>query len=123
MNTRRRLRRAPVVPLLCAGLGILFVLGSAPAPALAAPERGSEERVSDWLSAKAERFAANPEAMTQRGTGWKPYNRFKWFYEQRMVNGEEPPVGARIRGRLQQGYQSFSGSRTYTRSPVSKTEI
>jgi hypothetical protein len=95
MITRRFLRQAPVAPLLCLSLGILFMLSAAAAPALAAPERGGEEKLSDWLSAKAEHFAAHPEAMTQPGSGWKPYNRIKWFYEQRMVNGEEPEVGAR----------------------------
>jgi hypothetical protein len=43
----------------------------------------------------ADYYEANPELKNQKGSGWKPYNRLKWFHEQRMMNGELPPVGAR----------------------------
>jgi hypothetical protein len=50
-----------------------------------------------WLDEKAAFFAANPERQHIKGSGWKPYNRAKWFNEQRMTNGELPPAGARWR--------------------------
>jgi photosystem II stability/assembly factor-like uncharacterized protein len=55
------------------------------------------DQVSTWIARMSDRFEANPEWKHQTGTGWKPYNRLKWFHEQRMVDGEEPPVGARWR--------------------------
>ena len=50
-----------------------------------------------WFDEMAAHYEAQPELKTTRGSGWKPYNRVKWFYEQRMVNGEPVPVGARYR--------------------------
>jgi hypothetical protein len=47
------------------------------------------------LESMARVFEANPEMKLQKGSGWKPYNRLKWFYEQRTLNGELPPPGAR----------------------------
>ena len=49
----------------------------------------------DWVSSMEETFAANPELKTRKGSGWKPFNRIKWFNEQRMLDGELPPAGAR----------------------------
>ena len=43
-------------------------------------------------------FERNPELKTTRGSGWKPYNRFKWFFEQRLdPDGQLPAPGARWR--------------------------
>ncbi len=64
--------------------------------AAAAPDPVAEASEA-WFAEKAAYYEAHPELKTQRGTGWKPYNRAKWFYEQRMVNGEPVPVGARYR--------------------------
>jgi hypothetical protein len=40
-------------------------------------------------------FDAHPELKTTQGSGWKPYNRRKWFIEQRLVDGRQPAAGAR----------------------------
>ena len=68
-------------------LGAIGMLANA-APAAA-------EHVSEWLARKQRAFELYPEYQDLPGHGWKPYHRLKWFYEQRLVNGEEPEVGAR----------------------------
>jgi hypothetical protein len=85
--------RVPSVFVL-AGLGIVGLVVSS---VQAAPERDTESPLLTWLEEQAAYYAAHPELTTQRGSGWKPYNRIKWFTEERLVNGEEPPVGARWR--------------------------
>ncbi|MGQ0722038.1 MAG: T9SS type A sorting domain-containing protein [Candidatus Eiseniibacteriota bacterium] len=42
-------------------------------------------------------FEAHPELQDRSGTGWKPYNRIKWFHERRMDGGTLPPGDARWR--------------------------
>ena len=68
-------------------------------PVVAAEPVRDEAAVIDqaWLDEMGAYDEAHPELKTTRGSGWKPYNRAKWFYEQRMVNGEPVPVGARYR--------------------------
>lgn len=39
--------------------------------------------------------AFDPEVSPGKGQGWKPYNRWRWFYGQRSSNGEIP-VGSRM---------------------------
>jgi len=55
------------------------------------------DETTEWLARMGERFEARPEWRFRSGTGWKPYQRLKWFHEQRRVDGQEPPVGARWR--------------------------
>jgi hypothetical protein len=88
------LSRLAILSLL--GLGLLVGLGLAPA-AQAAPERTSEQRLLDWFHDMDAFYAANPDLKHSPGSGWKPYNRAKWFTQQRMVDGQLPPVGARWR--------------------------
>lgn len=54
-----------------------------------------DAKTSDWFDEMEAYFEARPEAKTTKGSGWKPYNRVKWHYEQRMVNGAPVPLGGR----------------------------
>jgi hypothetical protein len=80
----------------CAVLGILvaFVpwLEASAAPE---PTDFASEQARTWLRDMGAYFDAHPELKTTPGSGWKPYNRRKWFLEQRMVNGQLPEPGAR----------------------------
>jgi hypothetical protein len=69
-------------------LSLLFVLFAT--RALAAVETFRE-----WEARMAAFYEANPELKGEKGSGWKPYNRFKYFMEQRMQGAEEIPAGAR----------------------------
>lgn len=40
-------------------------------------------------------YAEHPELKEQPGSGWKPYNRIKYFVEQRLGDAEAIPLGAR----------------------------
>jgi hypothetical protein len=40
-------------------------------------------------------FERNPELKTTPGSGWKPYNRAKWFHQRRMDGGQLPAPDAR----------------------------
>lgn len=91
--------RAPALALgallLCAALAALW-----PAAALAAdPEPVQEGTFRAWEQKMRAYFDAHPELKTRReeGTGWEPYNRIKWFNEQRLFNGEDVPLFARWR--------------------------
>ena len=67
--------------------------------AVAAEPVRDEAAIADqaWMDELGAYYDAHPQLKTTRGSGWKPYNRAKWFYEQRMVNGEPVPIGARYR--------------------------
>lgn len=54
-----------------------------------------QETYAEWVARMESHFARNPELMTTPGSGWKPFNRIKWFTDQRMVNGEDIPVMGR----------------------------
>ncbi len=73
---------------------MILSLASLPALAQTARDQAALE-ATDWLSEKAAWYEEHPELKTQRGTGWKPYNRAKWFYEQRTADGQPVPIGAR----------------------------
>ena len=75
---------------LLVALTVTFVSG----PAAAELSEAAIE-FQERLDSMARVFEANPEMKLQKGSGWKPYNRLKWFYEQRTLNGELPPPGAR----------------------------
>ena len=78
------------------GLGVFVAAALAPAATAAPAEMTSQEMMTSWLTEMSEFYDLHPELKTTKGSGWKPYNRAKWFYEQRMVNGEEVPIGARF---------------------------
>jgi hypothetical protein len=53
------------------------------------------EEFEAWRDSMDAFFEANPERKTTKGSGWKPYNRAKWYAERHMENGVLPPAGAR----------------------------
>jgi len=95
MTKHSRPLRAVLGSFLGAALAVLAVLGPFASVSHAADRETQEFR--SWLDEKAAFFEAHPERRITPGSGWKPYNRAKWFHEQRMLDGELPPVGARWR--------------------------
>jgi photosystem II stability/assembly factor-like uncharacterized protein len=89
----------PSPPRGLAVAGSVAVLVLLAASALLGPGARAAESASDpelaWLAEKAIFFEAHPELMATPGSGWKPYNRIKWFLEQRLVDGQLPPQSAR----------------------------
>lgn len=84
---------------LVVGLAMLtFPSGAASqAPAVADPRDAATDPSADFL-ARLDAMGREIEALPHRsGSGWKPYQRLRWFHEQRMTNGELPEVGARWR--------------------------
>ncbi|NNE44381.1 MAG: hypothetical protein HKN12_09240, partial [Gemmatimonadetes bacterium] len=75
---------------LAAALASLMFVTAAPA----APDSPVNALPNDFLALERH-FEANPELKFQRGTGWNPYNRLKWFSDRRVVNGRAPAPGAR----------------------------
>ncbi|MEZ5063243.1 MAG: T9SS type A sorting domain-containing protein [bacterium] len=78
----------PALGAAAVGLLVSFAVG------VSAADRPTDG-VAEWLAAKGEFYAAHPERAETRGSGWKPYNRAKWFYEQRLVDGLAPAPDAR----------------------------
>ena len=80
------------LPLILGAFGLVaaFVL---PAAAQAPTVELDSIEEDDFFVRMGEYFEAHPELKTQRSTGWKPYNRMKWFYDQRVVRGR-PSTGA-----------------------------
>jgi hypothetical protein len=54
-----------------------------------------QESFSEWVARMEAFFDANPELKSMPGSGWKPFNRVKWFYEQRLSEDGTIPVDAR----------------------------
>lgn len=83
--------------ILCLlGLGVFVAAALAPAVQAAPAKMTSQEMMTSWLEEMRAFYDLHPELKQTQGSGWKPYNRAKWFYEQRMVNGQEVPIGARF---------------------------
>jgi photosystem II stability/assembly factor-like uncharacterized protein len=72
-----------------------LLLLTLPAASAAAEREEATTELLDWLQEKAQYFEAHPERTEEKGSGWKPYNRHKWFVEKRMYDGELPAAGAR----------------------------
>jgi hypothetical protein len=70
-------------------------LGFPMSEASGAPDRPTENRFERWLDERGAYFELHPELKKTKGSGWKPYNRAKWFYEQRLVDGVPPSSLAR----------------------------
>ncbi len=75
-------------------LGVILGAGIA-LPDGAAASTDAGESVQEWLAQMAEHYERNPELKETGGSGWKPYNRAKWFVEQRLASGAMPAPGAR----------------------------
>lgn len=79
-------RSFSLLVLLACTAGGLLPLGSARAG----------EAIEEWLADKAAWYAAHPELKDQRGSGWKPFNRALWFYEQSLDQGQMPAPAQRL---------------------------
>jgi len=88
-----------VVGRLCGAVGLLVVLASPSVAAPAAPAAApADARTPEELFRSLDRFfAERPDLRTTKGSGWKPYQRFKWFHELRMDGGRLPAPDARWR--------------------------
>jgi hypothetical protein len=75
-------------------LSLFVLLGALPAPSRAAAT-APPQSIEDWLAGQAAWYEANPALKTQRGSGWKPYNRARWFYEQSLFEGAMPSPAQR----------------------------
>ncbi len=79
-------------PRHLASLGVLLLA----VPVAQAADRGeATTELLNWFQERAEFYEANPELREEKGSGWKPYNRHKWFTEKRMTDGELPAPDAR----------------------------
>jgi hypothetical protein len=92
----------PSIAPIPRGATILFAIGllfSTSGLLLAPPASAAEKTDSEIFRERIEEmqavFDAEPELKSRKGSGWKPFNRVKWFHEQRMVDGELPPVDGR----------------------------
>ena len=89
----RHSMRTQVVPFgLCALTLIALTFAT---PSVAFDARESREAVEAWLDEMQSYFEAHPELREAPGSGWKPYNRVKWFLDQRRADGELPHPMAR----------------------------
>ncbi len=64
-------------------------------PGKAGAEAGDTDSIGDWLDAQAAWFEAHPELKSTPGSGWKPYNRARWFHERNLYEGRIPGPGER----------------------------
>jgi hypothetical protein len=85
-------RRLPL-PVLAALLACSALLVSSHRPSR--PWSVLKGAPLDWFDEMEAFYAANPELKDTPGSGWKPYNRIKWFQSNRMFNGELPAIDAR----------------------------
>ena len=104
------------------GLGV-FAAAAFSSVAQAAPTEKNSRSMMSWLDQMGAYYDAHPELKQTKGSGWKPYNRAKWFYEQRMVNGEEVPVGARyeickIKNEMERANEASARSTWFTLGPT-----
>ncbi len=85
-------------PVSLSGLLLLTLItlaGSSPSAAVDAET--SKESLEEWLEEMRLYFETYPELRDMPGSGWKPYNRVKWFLDQRRADGELPDPMARWR--------------------------
>ena len=79
----------------------MFALAFGPlAGGARAADRSEAQTPVSWIEEMDAYFDANPALKTTPGSGYKQYSRFKWFRQQRMLNGQPPAPGAPPRGRL-----------------------
>jgi hypothetical protein len=86
----RSFRVSAALPALV--LAVLVAL-----PAVAAERSEATLLVTERFAELQRWYDAHPELKDEKGSGWKPYNRAKWFVEQRMQDGELPAADARWR--------------------------
>ncbi len=89
LNAPRR-----VAPLAVGLVALIAAFLSATVATAAEPKPGYRE----WEQQMQIYFDARPELKSsgeERGTGWEPFNRFKWFQGQRVAGGAEIPADGR----------------------------
>jgi hypothetical protein len=75
---------------------LISVVIVAPSLVFGAPAPAREESSTDgWLAEMEAYFAQNPELMQRRGSGWKPFQRLKWYVEPRLPREAPGTAGAR----------------------------
>ena len=86
---------------VCAVAGLLFlVFGSSASVADETPTiSGAAPDPMTWFEEMEAYFEANPEMKTTSGSGYKPFSRYQWSYEQRLVDGRSPALAGGIRPR------------------------
>jgi hypothetical protein len=85
-------------PSTCALVVVALRLAAGPVQeAAAAPQASEALPVQDLFDEIDRYFESNPALKTTPGSGWKPYNRMKWFVERRLDGGRLPDPGARWR--------------------------
>jgi hypothetical protein len=92
-------RDLPRLSLRLLGIAAIALLATSgvldsvrPAAAAAAAD------METWIGEAQSFYDANPERKTTKGSGWKPFNRAKWYYEARLsIDGEAPAPDARWR--------------------------
>lgn len=96
IHSRSHGLRSGAVLCALAGLSLGFSPLVAPCDAAAELTGEADETTSTWFNEMDAFFNANPELKDTKGSGWKPYNRQKWFYEQRMgADGTKPTMSER----------------------------
>jgi hypothetical protein len=78
-----------------AATSVALLLLSLAVLAGAQPAAQPQSEFKEWADSWGAYFDANPELKVTKSSGWKPYNRFKWFYEQRMDDGQDIPLDGR----------------------------
>jgi hypothetical protein len=68
---------------------------AATAPTPAAAVSSETQAYMDWVTQMTTFYETNPDLVTTPGSGWKPFNRYRWFADQRMFEGELPAADAR----------------------------
>lgn len=86
--------RAPI-GLVALSVSATALFGLTFGSTFAADREAATALMMDKLDEMGRYYAENPELTERKGSGWKPYNRYKWFHESRMEDDLLPEAGAR----------------------------
>ncbi|MCA9728626.1 MAG: hypothetical protein KC729_13135, partial [Candidatus Eisenbacteria bacterium] len=90
MNSSSASARTRHLPILLGLLATVISLVAENARAGLDPAQPSVVAIESWYQEMAQYYAAHPELRDQRGSGWMPYSRAKWFTDQRREDGRLP---------------------------------
>ena len=102
---RRRTLAARVISGRIVSLTLALLIPASPC----VPVSADTDPLSIWISGQEDWFSTHPELMTS-GTGWKPYQRIRWFTEERRLDGELPAPGSRWAVWLEKQNRASAGS-------------
>jgi photosystem II stability/assembly factor-like uncharacterized protein len=88
------LRALPTIVRL-AVLGLTFLGLAACMIGLHPLSAAADEVGLVWMEEMGRFYKEHPDLRSEKGSGWKPYNRVKWLLEPRMTDGKLPEFGAR----------------------------